>query len=128
MNLVILDDQSSQITKTGLWTGGGTTNHYDHTASASRAAGATMTFSFTGTSVWISKAHSSLYGATPVIFSTPYQSSISFNQPLFQSPNLAQGKHSLVATSQSGTIPREVPPSNYIPSHPVTYPPYAFLP
>ncbi|KAJ6482891.1 hypothetical protein C8R47DRAFT_576219 [Mycena vitilis] len=51
MNLAIVDDKSSQIEYTGLWTAGGTSNHYDHTASASRAAGATMTFPFSGTSV-----------------------------------------------------------------------------
>ncbi|KAJ7234314.1 hypothetical protein B0H12DRAFT_1239110 [Mycena haematopus] len=253
MNSVILDDQSSQITYTGLWTGGGTTLNYDHTATASRAAGATMTFSFSGTSVsvvgsfdpstsctgsfaldanvttfsspslsaplnhqtifasaplpdaphtltytlascsssssndtpgyvwfdyilyapslnastnsfiyflddsdsridysgnWTAETNSdddfgltshggpagsslqldfegtyisvngrigndsdtgtqlsfAVDGATPVIFSTPYQTSISYNQPLFESSNLAQGKHSLVATSQSGTM------------------------
>ncbi|KAF8183809.1 hypothetical protein K438DRAFT_1131816 [Mycena galopus ATCC 62051] len=46
----------------------------------------------------------SIDGATPVIFSAPYQSSISYNQALFQSSNLAQGNHSIVATSQSGTL------------------------
>ncbi|KAF7373369.1 hypothetical protein MSAN_00546500 [Mycena sanguinolenta] len=254
MNLVILDDQSSQITYTGLWTGGGGQLNYDHTASASRAAGATMTFSFSGTSIFVvgsydpntsctgsfaldanvttfsspslstSQDHQTIFasavlpdgphtltytlascsssssnaapgnvwfdyilyspsanastngfiyfiddndsridysgnwtaetnndedfglsshggpagssfqldfegtyisvngrigndsvntatqasfsidGATPVIFSAPYQTSVAYNQPLFQSSSLAQGKHSLVATSQSGTL------------------------
>ncbi|KAJ7041204.1 hypothetical protein C8F04DRAFT_172001 [Mycena alexandri] len=251
MNSVIVDDQSLQITYTGAWTGGGSSNNYDHTTTASRAAGATMTFPFSGTSVsvvatydadtsctgtfsidgnvttvtspvasttlnhqsiWSSAllpdgSHTLTYrvasctstsstpgyvwldyilytpspnasknglvyfvddsdssitysgnwtvetgkdedfaltshgskqgcsfqldfegtiatvygrtgndsdnaatqmsfsvdGASPVVFASPYQTTISYNQALFQSTNLAQGKHSLVATSNSGT-------------------------
>ncbi|KAJ7778501.1 hypothetical protein B0H16DRAFT_889009 [Mycena metata] len=253
MNSVIVDDQSLQITYTGAWTGGGSSNNYDHTTTASRAAGATMIFPFSGTSVsvigsydadtsctgtfsidenvtqfaspvaptalnhqsiWSSAplpdgSHTLTYrvtsctssgnstpgyvwfdyilytpspsasknglvyfvddsdssitysgnwtvetkkdtdfaltshggkqgcsfqldfegtlasvfgrigndsdnaatqmsfsvdGASPVVFSSPYQTTISYNQALFQSTNLAQGKHSLVATSNSGTV------------------------
>ncbi|KAJ7682922.1 hypothetical protein B0H17DRAFT_1205528 [Mycena rosella] len=250
-NLVIVDDQSSQIKYTGLWTGLTSPNYYDHTASSSRVAGTTMTFPFSGTSVsvagsfdaetsctgsfsldanitnfvspvlptplnhqsiWTSvplidgphtltytlascsssgdaagyvwfdyilytpSANASTNGlvyfvddndpqiiysgdwtaetgndedfgltshggkagcsfqlqfegtfisvhgrigndsagaatqasfsvdSTPVVFSTPYQSNISYNQLLFQSNTLAQGKHTLVGTSQSGTV------------------------
>ncbi|KAJ7468616.1 hypothetical protein FB451DRAFT_1400977 [Mycena latifolia] len=248
-DLVIVDDQASQIKYTGLWTGGLSQQYYDHTASSSRVAGATMTFPFSGTSVSVAGSfdantsctgsfsldsnltafvspvlpaplnHQSIWNSapltdgphtltytlsscsssnngyvwfdyilyapssnastnglvyflddndsrisysgnwtveqdndedfglgshggqqgcsfqldfqgtsisvhgrigndsqgaatrasfsvdsTPVVFSTPYQSSISYNQPLFQSNTLTQGKHTLVGTSQSGTL------------------------
>lgn len=61
MNSVIVDDQSLQITYTGAWTGGGSSNNYDHTTTASRAAGATMTFPFSGEYVpWYSSVPANL--------------------------------------------------------------------
>jgi len=50
------------------------------------------------------QASFSIDGAAPLVFSTPYQNSISYNQPLFQSNTLEKGQHTLVGTAQSGTL------------------------
>jgi hypothetical protein len=45
-----------------------------------------------------------LDGTSPVVYSAPYQSAVSYNMPLFQSEALEQGKHSLVAASQCVSV------------------------
>ncbi|KAJ6542675.1 hypothetical protein B0H19DRAFT_305684 [Mycena capillaripes] len=95
MNLVIVDDQSSQITYTGLWTNGGTSNHYDHTAASSRVVGATMTFPFSGTSV-------SVVGSLDAGTSCTGSFSLDANVTTFASSNLpAPRNHQTIWTSAS---------------------------
>ncbi|KAJ6526560.1 hypothetical protein DFH09DRAFT_168421 [Mycena vulgaris] len=108
-NLVIVDDQSSQIKYTGLWTGGGTTNHYDHTASSSRAAGATMTFPFSGTSVSVAgsfDANTSCTGsfsldANLTTFASPVLATPLNHQSIWTSAPLPDGPHTLTYTLAS---------------------------
>ncbi|KAJ7145838.1 hypothetical protein C8R44DRAFT_723730 [Mycena epipterygia] len=109
MSLVIVDDQSSQIKYTGLWTGGGTSGHYDNTASSSRVAGATMTFPFSGTSVSVAgsfDANTSCTGsfsldANVTTFVSPVLENPLNHQTIWTSAPLTDGNHTLTYTLSS---------------------------
>ncbi|KAJ7482280.1 hypothetical protein B0H11DRAFT_1217445 [Mycena galericulata] len=108
-NLVIVDDQSSQIKYTGLWTGGGTNNNYDHTASSSHVAGATMTFPFSGTFVSVVgsfDADTSCSGtfsldANTTTFASPVLQAPLNHQSIWTSAPLPDGPHTLTYTLSS---------------------------
>ncbi|KAJ7147338.1 hypothetical protein C8R46DRAFT_547485 [Mycena filopes] len=103
MTSVIVDDQSSQIKYTGAWTGGGTNDHYDHTATASRAGGATMTFPFSGTSVSVVGSFDASTSCTGTFsidgdvttFISPVASTALNHQEIWSSPTLPDGSHTL---------------------------------
>ncbi|KAJ6619044.1 hypothetical protein B0H10DRAFT_2027394 [Mycena sp. CBHHK59/15] len=108
---VIVDDQSSLIKYTGLWTGGGTSIQYDNTASASRVAGATMTFPFSGTSVAVVggfDANTSCTGTFSLdsnitTFVSPVLQQPLTHQSIWKSAPLADGPHTLTYTVSSCT-------------------------
>ncbi|KAJ7223087.1 hypothetical protein GGX14DRAFT_426811 [Mycena pura] len=111
MSLVILDDQSSSLKYTGIWTGGGTTSHYDHTASASRAAGASMAYSFTGTTIAVVGSYDANTSCTGTFaldsnvttFSSPVLSAPLNHQTIWSSALLSDAEHTLTYTLASCT-------------------------
>ncbi|KAJ7079558.1 hypothetical protein B0H15DRAFT_497727 [Mycena belliarum] len=109
-NLVIIDDASSQIKYTGgLWTGGGTSLHYGHTATSSRVSGATMTFPFSGTSISVVgsfDANTSCTGsfsldANLTTFVSPVLPAPLNHQSIWSSAPLTDGPHTLAYTVSS---------------------------
>ncbi|KAJ7777508.1 hypothetical protein DFH07DRAFT_951152 [Mycena maculata] len=114
--LYFLDDNDSRINYSGNWTV--ETNNDEDFGLGSHGGhpGSSFQLQFEGTSVSVygrigndsvgvaTQASFSIDGASPLVFSTPYQSSVSYNQPLFQSDSFEPGQHTLVATSQSGTV------------------------
>ncbi|KAJ7938142.1 hypothetical protein B0H13DRAFT_1133946 [Mycena leptocephala] len=111
MNLVIVDDQSSQIKYTGLWTNGASSRSYSHTASASRVVGATMTFPFSGTSVSVVgsyDANTTCTGSFAIdsnvtTFSSPTLSAPLDHQSIWTSAPLPDANHTLTYTLSSCT-------------------------
>ncbi|KAJ7058138.1 hypothetical protein C8F01DRAFT_1149705 [Mycena amicta] len=109
MSLVIIDDQSSQLQYTGLWNAGGTTSNYDHTASSSRAAGATMSLHFNGTSASLfggydagaSCSGSFTLDSNVTTFTPPVLTSPLSQQLIWSSASLPDAEHTLTYTLTS---------------------------
>ncbi|KAJ7686607.1 hypothetical protein B0H14DRAFT_905370 [Mycena olivaceomarginata] len=114
-----LDDNDARIEYSGNWTVENETDGDFGLSSHGGAEGSSLQLDFEGTYVSVhgrigndslntaTQVAFSLDGTTPVVFSAPYQSAVSYNQPLFQSTTLAQGKHSIVATAQYAiSLPR----------------------
>ncbi|KAJ7279032.1 hypothetical protein C8J57DRAFT_152675 [Mycena rebaudengoi] len=105
-NFAIVDDQSSKITYTGLWTGGGTGDHYDNTATSSRVAGASMTFEFSGTFISVlgsfdadsSCSASFSVDANATSFVSPLLTTPLNHQSLWDSGPLPDAAHTLTYT------------------------------
>ncbi|KAF7297147.1 hypothetical protein MIND_00947700 [Mycena indigotica] len=114
--LFFIDDTDPRLTYTGNWTAQTGNDGDFQLTSHGGSQGASFRFEFEGTLVSLhgrigddtnganTKASFSIDGAPSVTFSSPSQGSITFNQALFQSDTLSPGKHTLVATSQSGSL------------------------
>lgn len=119
---IIIDDQDARIKYSGLWTNAGSDVNYNHTLSSSNATGATMSFTFSGTSVYLVGDFGSggtcsysltLDGAVAPLSSQNYPSP-EHQQTIFSSDILTDGEHTLVYTLSSCQPAAGNVPGSYI--------------
>ncbi|KAJ7584790.1 hypothetical protein C8J56DRAFT_949032 [Mycena floridula] len=106
---VILDDQDSRIAYAGRWSLAGSEVNYSRTLYSSAVPGATMTFTFTGTSLTIvgdfdvggsCTATFSIDGASAT-YKSPVLSQHQHQQVIWSSTSLSDGEHTFVYTLTS---------------------------
>ncbi|KAJ7619542.1 hypothetical protein FB45DRAFT_161065 [Roridomyces roridus] len=110
-----LDDTDPRIAYSGSWTAEtGSDGDFQSTTHGGQP-GSSFQLVFEGISVSVhgrigndsvgtpTEASFAIDGGSPGVFSKPYQNSISYNQPLFQSDLLDSGQHTLVVTAKSAT-------------------------
>ncbi|KAJ6512706.1 hypothetical protein C8R45DRAFT_813226, partial [Mycena sanguinolenta] len=109
MNSVIVDDKDPSIVYSGVWDTGGTAEEFHGTTTWSPQQGSFATFTFYGTEITIfgsigattaptASMNFVVDGGTPGTYIAGSVTSTAHHQPLWVSPSLNEGPHTLVIT------------------------------
>ncbi|KAF9788224.1 hypothetical protein BJ322DRAFT_616583 [Thelephora terrestris] len=104
---VVIDDTNPALVYSGSWVRGGVSSEYNVTTHGTTQKGATLQYSFRGTSVSVygtigTDTPTSTYtidGSTPSVFAAGKESTFVYQQLFFHSPTLADAEHTLLVTN-----------------------------